>query len=75
VLVLNFEADLYSSTSYVLRVLEGVIVPGTYIYFDEFNHQFHELRAFDEVIGRTCMSFSLLRATRTLEQVLFQRVA
>ena len=75
VLMLNFDADLYSSTAYVLRLLGDAIVPGTYISFDEFNRQFHELRAFGEFIGRTCMRFSLLGATRTLEQVLFQRVA
>lgn len=75
VLVLNFEADLYSSTSFVLKTLERAIVPGTYLYFDEFNHQFHELRAFDEFTKRTAMKFRLLGATRTLEHVLFQRTA
>jgi hypothetical protein len=73
VLVLNLDADLYSSTIFVLNVLESAIVPGTYIYFDEFNHQFHELRAFDEFVRRTGMRFSLVGATRALDQVFFQR--
>jgi hypothetical protein len=73
--VLNFDADLYSPTVAVLNSLEHAIVPGTYIYFDEFNHQFHELRAFDEFIKRTGMNFKVLGATRTLEHVLFQREA
>jgi len=75
VLVVNFDADLYSPTAFVLSALEDVILPGTYVYFDEFNHQFHELRAFDEFIKRTGMRFALLGATRTLEHVFFQRRA
>jgi hypothetical protein len=73
VLVLNFDADLYSSTVVVLDALEAAIVPGTFIYFDEFNHRAHELRAFDEFITRTGMTFNAVGATRTLEHVVFQR--
>ena len=75
VLVLNFDADLYSSTIFVLNTLECAIVPGTYIYFDEFNHRSHELRAFSEFTERTGMKWSLLGATRSLAHVLFQRIA
>jgi hypothetical protein len=75
VLVLNFDADLYSSTIFVLNTFESAIVPGTYIYFDEFNHRFHELRAFAEFIERTGMRCELLGATRCLAHVLFQRIA
>ena len=73
VLVMNFDADLYSSTIFVLDTLADRIVPGTLIYFDEFNHQFHELRAFDEFIKKTGARFEVLGATRTLEHVLFRR--
>jgi Macrocin-O-methyltransferase (TylF) len=75
VLVLNFDADLYSSTIFVLDALEPAIVPGTYIYFDEFNHRFHELRAFRRFTERTGMRFSVLGATFCLAHVLFQRIA
>ncbi len=75
VLVLNLDADMYSSTIFVLNALERAIVPGTYIYFDEFNHRLHELRALDEFTRRTGMRFSLLGATRCLAHVFFQRVA
>ena len=74
-LVLNFDADLYSSTIFVLNNLEDAIVPGTYVYFDEFNHRLHELRAFDEFIKRTGMKFSVLGATQHLDHVLFQRTS
>jgi hypothetical protein len=74
VLVLNFDADLYSSTIFVLDAMERAIVPGTYIYFDEFNHRFHEMRAFNEFTERTGMRCSLLGTTRCLAHVLFQRI-
>jgi len=73
VLVINLDADLYSSTICVLNALKNEIVPGTYIYFDEFNHRDHELRAFDEFINETGMKFSLLGATRTMQHVVFRR--
>ncbi len=38
VLVINMDADLYSSTIYVLNYLRPHIKPGTLIYFDEMNH-------------------------------------
>jgi len=75
VLVLNFDADLYSSTIFVLNAIERAIVPGTYIYFDEFNHRSHELRAFREFTERTGKRYSLLGATCCLDQVLFQSIA
>jgi O-methyltransferase len=75
VLVLNMDADLYSSTLFVLNTLEALIVPGSYIYFDEFNHRSHELRASDEFMTRTSMRFSLVGVTRTMEQVVFKRTS
>lgn len=73
VLVINFDADLYSSASCVLRALKNEIVPGTYIYFDEFNHKDHELRAFDEFINETGMKFTLVGVTRTMQHAVFMR--
>jgi hypothetical protein len=75
VLVLNLDADLYSSTIFVLNALKDRIVPGTYIYFDEINDRMHELLAFDEFIRKTKMSFSLLGVTRILKCALFRRVS
>lgn len=57
-----------------MNALENAIVPGTYIYFDEFYHRFDVLRAFDEFVNTTGMKFSLVGATRFLKHVVFQRV-
>jgi O-methyltransferase len=73
VLVLILDADLYSSTAFVLKAMESMIAPGTYLYFDEFNHQFDEMRAFDEFLRKTGYKFSVVGATRSFAQVMFQR--
>jgi hypothetical protein len=75
VLVVICDADLHSSTTFVLNAIEKLIVPGTYLYFDEFHHQFDELRAFREFTQRTGMRFSLVGATRTLSNVMWQRTS
>jgi hypothetical protein len=74
-LVIHLDADLYSSTELVLRVLRERIVPGTILIFDEFCDRFHELKAFDEYIQATGQKFSLLGATSNLEQVAFERLS
>lgn len=74
VVVAVIDADLYSSTKCVLNFLEGVIAPGSYLYFDDFNHRNDEPRAFEEFMSRTGRSFSLVGATRVLSEVMFQVV-
>lgn len=73
VLVINLDADLYSSTACVLKCLQDAIVPGTYLYFDEFSDRHHEMRAFDEFLNRTQMKFDLLAGTPAFDKVLFRR--
>jgi hypothetical protein len=73
VLVLNLDADLYSSTRFVLKTVREQIQPGTYLYFDNFNQPLHEVRAFGEFVEETKMKFELLGATYALGNVLFQR--
>jgi hypothetical protein len=72
-LVMIMDADLYSATAFVLNTLTGAIVPGTYIYFDEFMNRFDEMRAFNELLETTGWKFSLVGATRSLDRVMFQR--
>lgn len=58
---LHIDSDLYSSADYVLRALEGRIVPGTVVLFDEYwnypGWQQHEFKAFAEFIARTGLSY------------------
>jgi hypothetical protein len=75
VLIVNCDADLYSSTRFVLNRMRDAIVPGSYLYFDDFNQPLHEVRAFDEFIEETKMKFELLGATSTFGNVLFQRTS
>ena len=66
VLVINMDADLYSSTIYVLRHLRSHIRPGTIIYFDELNHMDHEPRAFDAFVEETGLKFELVAVDHTM---------
>lgn len=73
VLVINIDCDIYSSSAYVLECLISLMVPGTYLYFDEFADEDHELRAFEEFTEKNKnLEFELLGATGTLSQVVFR---
>jgi hypothetical protein len=72
-LVVHLDADLYSSTDFVLRTIERLIIPGAVLIFDEFCDRFHELRAFHEYLERTNAAFRAIGATENLEQVAFCR--
>ena len=74
-LVLNMDADLYSSTKFVLDTLREEIRQGTIIIFDEFCDRMHELKAFDEFLQETGMQFRALGATKTLETIAFERTS
>jgi hypothetical protein len=75
VLVLNFDADLYSSTKCALDRMSTYIVPGTYLYFDEFSDLQHEFRAFVEFCSSGSRRFVVRGATRSMLCVLFQCIA
>jgi hypothetical protein len=71
VLVMNMDADIYSSTAYVLRHFRPWIKQGSYIYFDEFNHIDQEPRAFHELI-ESGFRFRLVSTDSTLAFSCFQ---
>lgn len=73
-LVINLDADLYSSTIFVLNYLRPQIRPGTLIYFDEMNHLDHEPRAFDEFTKQNAIKFRPFCADKTLAHVSFECV-
>jgi len=71
VLFVNIDADLYSSTSYVLRTLRPHIKPGVYLYMDDMSRPDHEPRALEEFVRETGLKFRPLAADVTLNNVLF----
>lgn len=73
-LFVNLDADLYSSTAFVLSQLRQRLTVGSYIYFDEFNHRADELRAFDEFLGETNFAFRLVATTHEFAHVAFERI-
>ncbi len=74
-LVINMDADLYSSTRYVLQHLRELIVVGTWLYFDEFSSWQHEFRAFREFVEETGMRFETVAECDCLWNIAFRRVA
>lgn len=52
-LMVNVDADLHSSAGLVLDAIDPYLVPGSLLYFDEFNDRDHELRALREWMART----------------------
>jgi hypothetical protein len=72
VLVLNLDADLYSSTQLVLRTLRPHIKEGTFIYFDEMSRPDHEPRAFTEFMAETGLRFEPVAADSTLNNAFFR---
>jgi hypothetical protein len=73
-LLVNIDADVYSSARSVLLHLEPVLRPGTLLYMDEFNDSSNELRAFREFIERTGMQFRVEAVSRGLSHWLFRYV-
>ncbi len=71
-LIISMDADLYSSTIFVLRSVREWIRPGTFIYFDEFHISEHEPRAFDAFVAESALRFRLRAADRSLTHVLFE---
>lgn len=62
-LVINMDADLYSSTLYVLTKLDEIIVPGTIIFFDEFSSMMSEFRALEDYFRSYLRNYTLLGVT------------
>jgi hypothetical protein len=71
VLVITLDADLYSSTIYVLHQLRPYIKAGTYVYFDDMSRPDHEPRAMDEFMQETGLKFRPLAADVTLNNAFF----
>jgi hypothetical protein len=74
VLLINLDADLYSSTIFVLNQMRPHIHPGVYLYFDDMSRPDHEPRALEEFMQATGIKFLPLIADVTLNNALFMCV-
>lgn len=74
VVVINIDADLYSSARCVLRHVRKHMPVGTWLYFDEFSNAQHEFRAFREFVEETGMQFEVVAESNALWNVAFRRI-
>jgi hypothetical protein len=74
VLVITLDADLYSSTIFVLNRLRDAIRPGTFVYFDDLSRPDHEPKAFDEFMRESGLRFRPVVADRSLNNAAFECV-
>jgi len=72
VLVVVLDADIYSSTKYVLSYLRPFIKPGTFIYFDEMSRPDHEPAAFNEFMKENDIRFRLVSVDYSLNNAFFE---
>jgi hypothetical protein len=68
-IVLHMDADLYSSTIYVLTSVAGFLKHGDIIIFDEFGVPTHEFRAFIDFFSSYPIKYELLAATNNYLQI------
>jgi len=61
-IIIHLDADLYSSTMYVLCKMDSIIRPGTIIIFDEFSVMLHEFRALDDYTNAFGRQYEVLGA-------------
>lgn len=64
-LVINIDADLYSSTLYVLTMSHRILKKGSIVLFDEFSSVLHEFRAFEDYCMAYGVSFEVLAYTKS----------
>lgn len=63
--VVHCDADLYSSTLYVLTQLHQVMGPGTYLLFDNFSVATHDFRAFCDYVSAYGRAYDVVGTAET----------
>ena len=61
-LVVHCDADIYTSTLFVLVTLDSVMRPGTVVMFDDFTAMLHDFRAWDDYTRAFGRRFEVLGA-------------
>lgn len=64
-LIINIDADLYSSTLYVLTMAHNILKRGSIIIFDEFSSVLHEFRAFEDYCSSYNVKFEVVVRSKT----------
>jgi len=59
-LIVHLDADLYSSTQYVLWWLSPYLKAGDILLFDEFNVPMHEVKAFCEFVSSSYIKYKVI---------------
>jgi O-methyltransferase len=72
--LVHLDADLYSSTLFVLTRLAPYLRPGDVLLFDEFGVPTHEFRAFDDFVSSYRVGYELLGAVNNYLQVAIKLV-
>jgi hypothetical protein len=67
--IIHMDADLYSSTSYVLHTLTPYLRSGDVIIFDEFNVPMHEFKAFSEWTEVNYIEYEVMASVNNFFQV------
>lgn len=67
--VIHLDADLYSSTLYVLTMLAPLLHPGDILLFDEFGVPTHEFRAFTDFASAYRLDYQVLGQVNNYLQV------
>lgn len=65
ILVVNIDADLYSSTLFVLTQMHSLLKKGSIVIFDEFSSVLNEFRAFEDYCLAYNVDFELLTRSKT----------
>jgi O-methyltransferase len=68
-IVLHLDADLYSSTLFVLASMAGLLRPGDLLFFDEFSTPRHEFQAFHDFAKIMYLRYQLVGAVNNFAQV------
>jgi O-methyltransferase len=68
-LVVNLDADMFTSTLFVLTTLARVLKSGDILFFDEFSCPLDEYRAFEEFVRSFRVKYELLGAVQGYTRV------
>ena len=74
-LVLHMDADLFTSTLYVLARMHPHLAPGTVLIFDEFTGPLDEYRAWSDYVRSHIRTYEVLAQRHNYEQIVVRLTA